>query len=333
MVLEFQPDSIRPYSDTLFLKSNARLDSTVRITISGQGVGTGITVDDSDPTAYIFPPEVQNWVGKPDPANLDKWYRYTSPGIGTKDTRMLAYIYFNPPTGLQRVEWYPQFPLNIGSTENEPDDFDVYVTTPDGSSNSTPTARYIINQNNGKVDTVIASQNGITTGQIYLGRYTFLRGGSDSHGSGNVFGSVWLENDTALVSAFYQNQLVNPARQDSHFIRADALILKQAGVLVGIYEPSYIPLEYSLSQNYPNPFNPVTQIRYTLPQLSNVTLKIYDILGREVRTLVNSEQPVGAYRLEWSGTNNFGTHVSSGVYIYRIVAGKFVQTKKMMFLK
>ena len=98
-------------------------------------------------------------------------------------------------------------------------------------------------------------------------------------------------------------------------------------------DESEIPNEFLMLQNYPNPFNPVTQIRYTLPQLANVQLKIYDILGREVKTLVSSEQPAGAYRIEWNGTNNFGAQVASGMYIYRIVAGKFVQTKKMMFLK
>ena len=98
-------------------------------------------------------------------------------------------------------------------------------------------------------------------------------------------------------------------------------------------EREEIPTEFSLNQNHPNPFNPVTQIRYTLPQLNNVTLKIYDILGREVKILVNSEQPAGAYRLEWNGTNNFGTQVSSGMYIYRIVAGKFIKSNKMILLK
>ena len=101
----------------------------------------------------------------------------------------------------------------------------------------------------------------------------------------------------------------------------------------GVDEEVINPDINSLEQNYPNPFNPVTQICYTLPQLSNVQLKIYDILGREVKTLVNSEQPAGAYRLEWNGSNNFGSQVASGMYIYRIIAGKFVQTKKMMFLK
>jgi hypothetical protein len=98
-------------------------------------------------------------------------------------------------------------------------------------------------------------------------------------------------------------------------------------------EKEEIPTEFNLNQNYPNPFNPVTQIYYTLPQLTDVHLKIYDILGREVKILVNGEQTAGAYILEWNGTDNFGTLVPSGMYIYRIVAGEFVQTKKMMFLK
>ena len=332
LVLEFLPDSIRLYTDSLVIMSNDPDFPLYNINVSGQGVGTGLTVDDSDPTTYIFPPDVQNWVGTPDPANLDKWYLVAGSGINL--TRLFSYVYFNPTTGLQTVEWYPDIPKKPGSVTDEPDSFEVYVQIPVSSVNSTPVARYRINHFNGTTDTIISQYDRtLNDGKIPLGRYTFLRGGRDSHGSGNVYGSVYLLNDTALVSAYYQDSLVNRARQDSFLIRADALILEQAGALVGIYEPSYVPVAYTLSQNYPNPFNPVTQIRYTLPQLTNITLKIYDILGREVKTLVNSEQPAGAYRLEWNGTNNYGTHVSSGVYIYRIVAGKFVQSKKMMFLK
>ncbi len=332
LVLQFLPDSIKIYSDSLVVKSNDPDDSLITVRVSGQGVGTGLTVDDSDPTTYIFPSDVQTWIGTPDPANMDKWYRVSGSGINL--TRLFAYVYFNPPTALQSVEWYPDIPRKPGSTVDEPDSFDVFVQIPTSSTNSTPRARYRINHFNGVTDTIISQYDRtLNAGKIPLGRYTFLRGGRDSHGSGTVYGSVYLLNDTALVSAYYQDSLVNTARRDSFLIRADALILEQAGAPVGIYEPSYIPLEYSLSQNYPNPFNPVTQIRYTLPQLANVQLKIYDILGREVKTLVNAEQPAGVYRLEWNGTNNFGSQVSSGVYIYRIIAGKFVQTKKMMFLK
>jgi len=83
-----------------------------------------------------------------------------------------------------------------------------------------------------------------------------------------------------------------------------------------------------LSQNYPNPFNPSTQISYTIPKASAVTLTIYDILGRQVATLVNAKNEPGEHSISWNALS-----VPSGVYFYRIVAGSFVQTKKMMLMK
>jgi hypothetical protein len=88
------------------------------------------------------------------------------------------------------------------------------------------------------------------------------------------------------------------------------------------------PAEFSLSQNYPNPFNPTTQIRFELPLTSMVDLKIYDILGREIKTLVKGELNPGTYSYEWDGRNDFGNPVSSGMYRYRITAGNFSETKK-----
>ena len=99
---------------------------------------------------------------------------------------------------------------------------------------------------------------------------------------------------------------------------------------VGIKEnlSSLVPEEYSISQNYPNPFNPSTKIKYQIPELSFVTLKVYDVLGSEVAVLVNEEKPVGTYELNWNAAN-----LPSGVYFYRLQAGDFVQTRKMIFLK
>lgn len=94
-----------------------------------------------------------------------------------------------------------------------------------------------------------------------------------------------------------------------------------------------IPVKYDVSQNYPNPFNPSTIIRYSIPQTSLVTLKIYNILGQEVKTLVNSERSPGIYNVQWNGDDNFGQKVSSGIYIYRVTAGDFVQVKKMVLMK
>ena len=89
-----------------------------------------------------------------------------------------------------------------------------------------------------------------------------------------------------------------------------------------------IPTEFVLFQNYPNPFNPSTQITYSLPKATNVTLKIYDLLGQEIAILVNERKQDGEYKVTWNAEG-----VPSGVYIYRIVAGEFVETKKMVMMK
>lgn len=87
-------------------------------------------------------------------------------------------------------------------------------------------------------------------------------------------------------------------------------------------------LRYALEQNFPNPFNPTTSIRYELPSAGLVTLKVYDVLGRQASTLVNARQEAGDYAVSFNGAN-----LASGVYFYRLTAGSFVQTKKMLFVK
>jgi len=89
-----------------------------------------------------------------------------------------------------------------------------------------------------------------------------------------------------------------------------------------------IPSLFSLSQNYPNPFNPITKIRFDLPKNVNVKLTIYDMLGREVETIVNEHLSAGSYEINWDGTK-----YTSGVYYYRLNAGEFVETKKMILVK
>jgi len=94
-----------------------------------------------------------------------------------------------------------------------------------------------------------------------------------------------------------------------------------------------IPITYTLHQNYPNPFNPITSLRYDLPEQAQVTLTVYDMLGREVTQLVNTTQEAGFKSVQWDATDSFGKSVSAGVYLYQIRAGEFVQTKKMVLLK
>jgi len=105
------------------------------------------------------------------------------------------------------------------------------------------------------------------------------------------------------------------------------------GVLTAVKEERPgLPLEYTLSQNYPNPFNPETRIRYQLARPDRVALKIYNMLGQEVRTLVNKLKPAGSYEVSWDGKNNAGQRMPSGMYLYRIDAEGLTQTKKMMLL-
>jgi hypothetical protein len=89
-----------------------------------------------------------------------------------------------------------------------------------------------------------------------------------------------------------------------------------------------IPTEYNLAQNYPNPFNPTTTIRYSVPEDGLVQMKIYDLAGKEVMSLVNENKTAGNYEVKFNGAS-----LASGIYFYRINVGKFVQTKRMVLVK
>jgi hypothetical protein len=104
---------------------------------------------------------------------------------------------------------------------------------------------------------------------------------------------------------------------------------KRQGVVTGIQEPVLeIPKTYSLEQNYPNPFNPYTVIRFSLPQREQVTLRVFDVNGREVATLVDGTLAAGNHAVA------FAPHdLAGGLYFYQITAGKFSQTRKAVLLK
>ncbi|MCK5380087.1 MAG: T9SS type A sorting domain-containing protein, partial [Candidatus Latescibacteria bacterium] len=94
-----------------------------------------------------------------------------------------------------------------------------------------------------------------------------------------------------------------------------------------------LPEDYALSQNAPNPFNPATTIEYALPEETHVRLVIYNTMGQSVCTLLDALQPVGYHQFLWDGRNSQGRLVSGGVYFYRLTAGEFTETKRMLLLK
>jgi hypothetical protein len=100
-------------------------------------------------------------------------------------------------------------------------------------------------------------------------------------------------------------------------------------VITGAVAPhETVPTHFSLDQNYPNPFNPTTTIKFGLPTTSQVNLTVYDVLGRKVLVLVNERKNAGVHEVRFDGSN-----LASGVYLYRLQAGSFVETKKMLVVK
>ena len=118
----------------------------------------------------------------------------------------------------------------------------------------------------------------------------------------------------------------DPRSNDSTDIGADEF----NGIYIptGIDDEGILPTVYALEQNYPNPFNPNTKIKYSVPQASRVQIKVFDVLGNEIETLVNEEKPAGTYELTWNAVN-----LPSGVYFYQLKAGSFVETNKMVLMK
>jgi len=102
----------------------------------------------------------------------------------------------------------------------------------------------------------------------------------------------------------------------------------QQTTITDVENEETIPTVFKLEQNYPNPFNPSTRIKFAVPEKSNVLIKVYDILGSEVAILVNEEMNVGWYENDFNATG-----LSSGVYLFRMEAGNFISTKKMIYLR
>jgi hypothetical protein len=135
--------------------------------------------------------------------------------------------------------------------------------------------------------------------------------------------------------------MLNDANRDSIIIRSLRYSL-DPNISTSVYDSysiSSIPLKYLLFQNYPNPFNPETIIKFAIPERAYVTVKIYDMLGKEVKSLLNDSKEPGYFDVKWNGRDNKGMKISSGTYIYRITArseksGKeFIESKKLVLLK
>jgi len=165
----------------------------------------------------------------------------------------------------------------------------------------------------------------VTSAGNYLFSHTGPTGNSGVYYDGGTFRTVF----TTLEFAGMQDG-TTPSTKVEFLYR----VLNFLGVPSGIGQAQFgIPKVFDLKPNYPNPFNPSTTIKYQLPKAVDVQLEIYNILGQRVKTLVNKKAEPGYYEVVWDGTNDFGQKVASGLYIYRIKAGDYVKSYKMILMK
>jgi hypothetical protein len=155
----------------------------------------------------------------------------------------------------------------------------------------------------------------------------------------NVNSTDWIELDTTFTTPYSTDATVvwelwlgTNATTTGGVIRVDDVSIMETAA-TGVEANGAMPTEYNLSQNYPNPFNPTTSMEFTMITAGAAKLVVYDILGSEVRTLVNAARNSGTHTVTWDGRDNAGNEVTSGMYFYRLTAGGNSWTRKMMFLK
>jgi len=159
--------------------------------------------------------------------------------------------------------------------------------------------------------------------------------------------ALWLDEVKSSVAEKYDERRIGwyavdegvlnyiGGESEKGILSAQLLLSKTERQLVIAYNPDHVvlPKEMTLFQNYPNPFNPSTQIRFFLPEKSDVSLKIYNILGEEVKTLIQNQQDAGFHQVLWDGKNNLGATAASGIYIYTLRTSKGLTNKKMLLIK
>mgnify|MGYP000695792920 CR=1 FL=1 len=149
----------------------------------------------------------------------------------------------------------------------------------------------------------------------------------------NTSDNLTISYDVVLDAGEHMNWVLSSESGKEYTLEGSGEITISTEETFTLERKAIIPFTYTLHQNYPNPFNPITSLRYDLPEQAQVTLTIYDLIGREVAQLINTTQDAGYRSVKWDATDMHGKPVSAGVYLYQIRASEFVQTRKMVLLK
>jgi subtilisin family serine protease len=201
----------------------------------------------------------------------------------------------------------------------------VYTGTALISANANSFIYYGINNGSATDSVILSDADGFSDKEKW---FTLSKGDKTKTAGGDISLVVSGGPFNILVNDSVNVAYVLAAATTLDSLRAAIQQSRDKYKTVGIKEnQNKLPDSFALFQNYPNPFNPSTVISYQIPKAGHVKLKVYDVLGREVATLIDKEQIAGSYKVEFSG------QLSSGVYFYRLTAGEFSQTKKMLLLK
>ncbi len=144
-----------------------------------------------------------------------------------------------------------------------------------------------------------------------------------------VYLGVGLGNIRNNALKEFKSNVINIYHLENDSIPSEKLLSSQTGTA----DLGEIPRSFAFYPNFPNPFNPTTNLSFDLPKESKVILTIYDVTGRRIKTLISSQYPAGFHQVQWDGRDDSGNAVASGIYVYRIEAGKYTQSRKMMLLK
>jgi hypothetical protein len=168
--------------------------------------------------------------------------------------------------------------------------------------------------------------------------FHILRGNSPNGGFEKVTADMIPGQGTSSSLVNYQFTDPNVKWDKTYYYKIQEISTQFMDTSKTFYGPLSVttgkaPDKFDLSQNYPNPFNPRTEIAYKITEASKVTIKIYNLLGKEIKTLVDNDLPAGIYKAEWDGTDEFGSDTPSGLYLYRITAGDQSEMHRMTKMK
>ncbi|NQV15850.1 CSLREA domain-containing protein [bacterium] len=250
--------------------------------------------------------------GQENPLSMNSIYSNDGLGIDLGDDGPTANDAGDADDGANKLQNFPES-LNVGIDDND-DIIIQYLIDTDPENGEYPL----------HVEFFVADEEGEGKHYLINDEYTLI-----DHESGLKTINIGNPANYGLEMG---NNIVGTAT-DGLGNTSEFSEMNELGIYVDVGDPIEIPDTYVLEQNYPNPFNPITTLRYGLPDLSDVSLMIYDVKGRVIWSISESAHPAGWVNLEWKGVNSNGEPVSTGVYFCRMVAGEYTETIKMVYLK